>query len=238
MEAGDFPPEEGEQRSWLKHLEEEARGSPGSGARRRGAAESLQAIRAQKLSKQLFVVWALVLALSTGFLGVHLGARNTKRGKDNAMWLITVALMDYSLMLGSLLLSGIGVWLRDEIYMRQSSMLQVITASWYVIELAFNMAFVVILSKIGGEWQRHGKYTTGQIEKFNTFITILVVLGCLLAPLTFLGSRLSWNLSKVYEVDTVVRKFPERNEMPYQYGTFKGPHGSSLNKSQEYSASP
>lgn len=189
MEPETSPEEEGDQRAWLKHLEEEVTGSPEGQARRRVAAESLQAIKAQKLSRQLIIVWGVVLLLAAVYIGVHVGARRTKRGKANEMWLITVALMDSSLVLGSLLLSGVGLWMRDEIYMRQSSILQVITASWYVIEVAFNMVFVVILSKIGGEWQRHGKYTLEQIEQFNAFIIVVVIVGGLLAPLTFLGSK-------------------------------------------------
>ena len=189
--------EEGEQHTWMKRLEEEVTGSPRSVARRRRASASLQAIKAQKLGRQLMGVWGIMLLLYAAYFGVHLAARKTKRGKDNAMWLITVALIDSSLALGSLFLSGLGLWLHDEIYMRQSSILQVLTASWNVIEVVFNVIFVVILSKIGGEWQRHGKYTLEQIEQFNTFVTVLVGLGGVVAPITFLGSKRASNTSTV-----------------------------------------
>lgn len=188
MEPEVPPPEEGEQqRKWLQHLEEEAmlRGRKGQ-----AVSASLQAKREEKLRRNLIIVWGFVLLLLTVHVGVYLGATVTKRGKDNRMWLITAALMDASLVLGALLLSGVGLCMRDEIYMRQSSILQLITASWLTIQVLFNMVFVVILSKIGGEWQRYGSYTSEQIERFNSYITALVVVGGLMAPLTFLCSKL------------------------------------------------
>lgn len=182
-------PEEEEQCMWLKHLDEEATGGPGGNSRRRPAAESLQSIKAHKWTRHILIVWGVVLLLDVAYLAVNLAARGTKRGKDNDMWLVTAAVMDCSLVLGSLMLSALGLWMRDEIYMRQSSVLQLITASWYAVQASFNMVFVVILSKIGGEWQRYGKYSQKQIENFNSFVMALVILGALLAPLTLLCSK-------------------------------------------------
>ncbi|KAL8433342.1 hypothetical protein Efla_001896 [Eimeria flavescens] len=218
MEPDTSPPEEGDQRTWLKHLEEDVIGP--SESRRRVASESLQAIKAQKLRRRLLIGWIVIITLVCIYIGTQVAAQYTKRGKDNSMWLTTMALMDASLVVGSLLLSALGLWLRDEIYMRQSSILQLITASWYVIQVAFNVAFVVILSKIGGEWQRHGKYTLEQVESFNSFVIVIVIVGALLAPLMFFCSRVAWNLSKIYEVERVVRKFPEREDQIPRYGSF------------------
>ncbi|KAL8273745.1 hypothetical protein Esti_002345 [Eimeria stiedai] len=218
LEPATSLPEEGDQRTWLKHLEDEVI-SP-SESRRRVATESLQAIKAQKLRTRLLVSWIFIFVLVCVYVGTHMAAQSTKRGKDNSMWLTTVALMDASLVLGSLLLSALGLWMKDEIYMRQSSILQLIAASWYVIQVTFNMVFVVILSKIGGEWQRRGKYTLEEVESFNSFIIGVVVVGVLLAPLMFLCSRLAWDLSKVYEIERVVRKFPDREDRSSPYGTF------------------
>ncbi|KAL8445182.1 hypothetical protein Emed_005817 [Eimeria media] len=187
MEPDTSLPEEGDQRAWLKDLENEVIGP--SESRRRVATESLQAIKAQKLRRRLLISWVFIFLLVCVYVGIHMAAQSTKRGKDNSMWLTTVALMDVSLVLGSLLLSVIGLWMHDEIYMRQSSVLQLIAASWYVIQVTFNMVFVVILSKIGGDWQRRGKYSLEEIESFNSFISGVIVVGVLLAPLMFLCSK-------------------------------------------------
>ena len=174
---------------WMEALEEHQDGIGvvyGRGVR----TAELPREKRKKLTRGLIWLWVILFCVAVAYASVHLAAQSCKRGRDNSMWIITVVAADIVITIASLCFGVVGILIKDEIFMQQAAALHAVAAIWHTLQGLFYLFFVLLLSKIAGEWLRGGRYKQQQIADFNAFLNALIFIGVILVLLCVASSKI------------------------------------------------